>query len=173
MADASLEGYTPEQQAQLARTMAALLNNPDVARDTKRLIKKVDSSVSFADIELQDQFEKLRAEQLEKDKEREEQDRIRRANAEYEKTKERVTSRGFKVEDVEKLMKEKGIASYDTAMEFLDNQSKLAPPTPDSLGRSMELPANAKDINRDPKNWARNEAHAAIDQLRMRRSSLG
>lgn len=165
VASDSLENYSEEQRASLARTALALLNHPDVSKDAKRLIKKIDPKVSFPDVDVEDRFEALREETREEAKKREEAERVRRANEAYEATKQRIADRGFKVEDVEKVMKDKGIANYDTAMEFLENQAQLAPATADSLSHGMEMPSEAQDIMKNPKKWAQNMAHTAVNDL--------
>src|SRR5262249_14513670 len=108
-------------------------------------------------------------EQDEREKKREEQERVQRANKSYEENCARVKARGFKVEDVEKIMKDKGIGNYDTAMEFLENQARLAPPTPDSLGHTMSMPTEQKDIEKNQKKWSLNAMHAAVDELQRMR----
>lgn len=142
----SLENVTEEQRLSLARAMQTLLNNPELARDTKKLLKKANPSLQFPDIDVEDKFEKFREEQGERDKKREEDDRVRRANENYEKLRGKVLEKGFTVEEVEKVMKDKGIANYDTAMEYIEAQRQLAPPTPDSI-MTMEMPANMNDMN--------------------------
>lgn len=142
----SLENVTEEQRLSLARAMQTLLNNPELARDTKKLLKKANPSLQFPDIDVEDKFEKFREEQGERDKKREEDDRVRRANENYEKLRGKVLEKGFTVEEVEKVMKDKGIANYDTAMEYIEAQRQLAPPTPDSI-MTMEMPANMNEMN--------------------------
>lgn len=161
----SLENYSEEQRASLARSMATLLKHPDVSKDVKRLIRKVDPTVSFPDIEVEEKFEQFTTKHREDQRERDEADRVRRSNEQYQATCAKIVERGFKVEDVEKVMKDKGIANYDTAVEFLENQKMLAPATADSLGFSMEMPSEMKDIQKNPNKWAKNMAHAAVDEL--------
>lgn len=161
----SLENYSEAQKESLARTALALLNHPDVSKDAKRLIKKIDPKVSFPDVDVEDRFETLRAEQREETKQRDEADRVRRANEAYQATCAKITQRGFKVEDVEKIMKDKGIANYDTAIEFLENQAQLAPATVDALAHSMEMPSEMADIAKNPRKWAQNMAHNAVNDL--------
>lgn len=171
MANDSLENYTEAQREQLARTALSLLNHPDVSKDAKRLIKKIDPKVNFPDVEVEDRFETFRTEQAEREKKRDEEERVRRANEQYQETCAKIAARGFKVEDVEKLMKEKGIANYETAMDFIDQERRLAPATPDSL-YTMKMPDTMSTIMKEGKNFARNRAHAAIDELgRMRRQA--
>lgn len=165
----SLENVSEDQRLALARAMNTLLNNPEVARDTKRLLKKIDPKLQFPDLEVEDTVQKFREEQAEKDKVRDEADRVRRANESYEQIRGKVTARGFAVDEVEKMMKEKGIANYDTAMEYIDAQRQLAPPTPDSL-MTMEMPSNMNDMNKmGLKKFRLNEGAKALSDVMNQR----
>lgn len=165
----SLENYTEEQRANLARLGHTLLTNPEVAAQTKRLIKKVNPQAQFPDIDIEDRFETLKQEQqAQRDKDHE-AERVRRSNEAYERTRGAVVARGHKIEDVEKVMKDKGIANYDTAMELMEAQQQLAAPTAESL-TSMQMPSETKEIMKDPRGWSNRMAHGAIDELRKRRA---
>lgn len=168
----SLENTTEEQRLSLARAMQTLLNNPEVSRDTKRLLKKVDPKLQFPDLEVDERIAKFEETQREREKEREEAERVRRANESYEQIRGKVTARGFKVEDVETVMKDKGIANYDTAMDFIEAQHRLAPPTPDSV-MTMEMPANMQEMNNmGLKKFRLNEGFKAVsDIIRNRKSA--
>lgn len=165
----SLENYTPEQRDNLARLAVTLSQTPEVSRDFKKLVKKVNPAAQFPDIEVDERFEALKKEQDEREAKRADEERVRRSNDAYEQTRGRVTSKGHKIEDVEKVMKEKGIANYDTAMEYMENAARLAAPTPESLGR-MEMPAETNEILKNPKGWAQKTAHAAVSELMKRRA---
>lgn len=161
----SLENYSEEQRASMARAMHTLLNNSEVSRDTKRLLKKVDPKLQFADLDVDDRIEQFKTEQAEKDRARDEADRVRRANESYEQIRGKVTARGFAVEEVEKVMKDKGIANYDTAMEYIDAQRQLAPSTPDSL-MTMDMPSNMNDMNKmGLKKFRLNEGAKALSEV--------
>lgn len=165
----SLENVPEDQRTSLARAMHTLLNNPEVARDTKRLLKKVDPNLQFPDLEVGDEIARFREEQADKDRKRDEADRVARANDNYEKLRGKVLERGFNVEEVEKVMKEKGIANYDTAMEYIDAQRQLAPPTPDSLV-TMEMPSNMAEMNKQGlKKFRLTEASKAMSEVMQAR----
>lgn len=166
MANDSLENIDEQGRLSLARAMKTLLDNPDVSRDAKRLLKKVDPKLQFPDLEVDDQLAKFREEQAEKDRKREEAERVQRANDNYEKLRGKVLERGFKVEEVETVMKEKGIANYDTAMDFIDAQRQLAPATPDSLGMTMDMPSNMGEMNKvGLKKFRLNEASKVMSEI--------
>lgn len=163
----SLEGLTEGQVQQLAKGMQALLNSQDaeVRKGTQRMLKKIDPKLSFPELEVEDHIEtalkplredneKLRNELKEKDF---------RESVEHQHAN--ILSRGYKVEDVQKLMAERGIVKFETALEVLDMQNRLAPPTPDALAHAgnYSMPENVTDIMKNPAAWARKTAHTIID----------
>lgn len=151
--------------------MMALLKNPEVANDTKRLLKKIDPKLNFPELVVADELDKFRKEQAEKDAAREETERVKQSNASYESTRGRLLAKGFDIKEVEKVMQDRGIANYDTAAEFMENSRKLAAPTPESL-TTMEMPANTDAIQKmGIKKWRTNEASTAVSELiRARRA---
>jgi len=170
-ANPSLEGYTEAQREQLARTAHQLLSSPEVSRETKRLLKKIDPNLQFPDVDMDERFEAFKQEQANKEREREERERVSRSNAEWESACKRMESRGFKVDDVKKVMTDRGILNPDTAMDFMANEAKLAEPTPDSLSYTLELPEHAKEIAKDPNNWAKREAHKVVSEIMRSRAA--
>ena len=93
-ANPSLEGYTEAQREQLARTAHQLLSSPEVSRETKRLLKKIDPNLQFPDVDMDERFEAFKQEQANKEREREERERVSRSNAEWESACKRMESRG-------------------------------------------------------------------------------
>lgn len=165
---ASLEGLTPEQKDALARGMHALLNgDPDTSKATKRALKKIDPNLNFPELEIEEQT----SAQLEAIRQENKALRDSLAEDKFRQSTEaehaRVTQRGFKVADVQKFMTERGIVKFDTAMDVLDMESRLATPTPDSMS-TYDMPAEQKDIFANPTKWARKTAHTLIDQMKKR-----
>lgn len=171
----SLEGLSNDQIKQLASGMQTLLtsNDADTRRGAQRLLKKVDPKLTFPELEqedalaaaikpIQEDNQKLRDEIKERD-----------FRAQVEKDHARVTGRGYKVEDVQKFMQDRGIVNFDTAMEVLDMQNRLASPTPESLatGQPYNMPEEQKDIFANPSKWAREMAHKIIGQNLARKSA--
>jgi hypothetical protein len=155
---------------QLASGMHALLqsNEPEVRRGAQRLLKKVDPKLSFAEIEMEEvvtaAIKPLKEENETLRNQISEKEFAATVRAEHAK----ITSRGFKVDDVQKFMKDRGIVNYDTAMNVLDMEQRLAAPTPDSVSGVYDLPEESKDIFKNPAQWARKMAHDTINQLKAR-----
>ena len=107
--------------------------------------------------ELSRTAEELRQEQRERD-----------FRAETERQHAAIRARGYKVEDVQKFMTERGIVKFDTALEVMDMRNSLAAPTPEALAQhgDYSMPEDQKNIFANPAKWARQKAHAIIDELK-------
>lgn len=77
-----------------------------------------------------------------------------------------VKGRGLKVEDVEKVMMEKGITNHESAVEFIEANSRVAAPaTPArSWDRSAKVPQE-DGLKKNPAEWAREQAAMVIDEF--------
>ncbi len=179
----SLEGFTPEQIEEMADTYRAVLANPETRKAALRATKKVNPGMSIPEIDLEDagraEF-KARDERIEKL-----EDELRRRDAESRVHAERAALRdkGMSAEDiaaVEKLMIDKRIPDYSTAAEFLQNQRQVAEPTPNSMERRPALTVNLPSdplaaLKQGPKglkNWGRDNASAALDEIRSGKIKL-
>jgi hypothetical protein len=163
----SLEDMTEAERN--SEILKRLMNHPEVGREAKRLWKKVEPRANFPDLDLEDQVSaatKALNEKVEKLEQERIEDRVR---ANREANHKRVRDAGFEVEQVEKVMTDEKIANYDTAIKYLQGQSALAPPTPEAV-TPIRMPDNLKDIQKNPAQWARNEAFKAINELKAQRA---
>lgn len=170
----SLEGLTQAQKDALAQGMQALLNgDAETAKATKRALKKIDPKLNFPELDQEDHF----AAQVDAVRKENETLRNELKEKEFKTATEaehaRIRNRGYKVEDVQKLMTERGIVKFDTAMDVLDMEGRLATPTPDSA-TMYDMPG-AKgtaeaDFWKNPQKAARKMAHNIIDQHLKRRA---
>jgi hypothetical protein len=167
----SLEGLNEAQVKQLASGMDALLNSTDaeVRKGAQRLLKKVDPKLNFPEIEMEHAITQA------VDPLRKENETLRNELKEKEFTQtiqkehERIVQRGYKVEDVQKFMKDRGIVNYDTAMSVMDMEQRLAAPTPDAVSGVYDMPESQKEIFKNPAQWARKTAHNVINELTARK----
>lgn len=167
----SLENLSEAQVRQLASGMDALLNSPDagVRRGAQRLLKQVDPKLNFPELELETAIESaVKPLKEDNDKLRNEL-RERDINGGIREQHKAVVARGFKVDDVQKFMTERGIVNFDTAMAVMDMEQRLAAPTPEAVSGVYELPDQQKEIFKNPSQWARRTAHQVIDEIKGRR----
>jgi hypothetical protein len=160
----SLEGLPATQVQQLASGMQALLSCPDaeVRKGAQRLLKKVDPKLNFPELEAEDQIATQLAAIRKENEDLRNNLKERDFTADVREQHKRVVSRGFKVEDVQKFMTERGIVNFDTAMNVLDMEQRLAAPTPEAMAGNYDLPEESKDIFKNPAQWARKTAHNLI-----------
>ena len=170
MADASLEGLSPVQVQQLAKGMSALLNHkdPEIRRGVQRSLKSVDPNLNFPELEQADAIISAVKEVQKTAEELRQEQRERDFRAETERQHAAIRARGYKVEDVQKFMTERGIVKFDTALEVMDMRNSLAAPTPEALAQhgDYSMPEDQKNIFANPAKWARQKAHAIIDELK-------
>lgn len=165
----SLEEMTPEQRD--AQALRKLFSHPEIGPKAKRLYKQVVPDSKFPDIELEDkmgeQTKELKAEiaKLQEDAQTRDITQRRRENH------ERVRAAGLEPDAVEKVMTEEKIASYDTAIKYMKAQNANSRPSPGSGMTPQEMPADWKEIAKNPKQWANREAYKAIDELIAKRTT--
>lgn len=179
---ASLEGYTPEQIEAMAATYQSIVANPETREMALRATKKANPKLAIPELDtkdavaaavkpVQDQLDAMTQERLKKEAE----DRILKA-------RDSLRSQGFSDADVtaiEKMMVDDKIASHESAAKHFRAQQQLAEATPgtvrrDSVNYSLpESPLKALKAGRKGlAAWARNEASAAVDDLRAGRVKM-
>jgi hypothetical protein len=162
-----LENMSDEERNRLASTMNSLLRDPAFRKETLSLVKKKNPNASIPEIDQEDALQKLREEQREEMKAltaKMEKDSIERQWGDLRRS---WKERGLDPDLVQKTMTEKQIADPETAIKYLDMESRSAPPTPSSIAGAgrMKLPDQFNAIMKDPKS-ANEIAHQVIDELR-------
>ena len=175
----SLEGKSVEDIEALAELANALGNNPATRLDFLRLTKKANPTANIPEIDIPiglqgamkphlDRLAQLEAQAVERDT----RDRI------TSQRKQALSVSGITEADmpaVEKLMTDRKILDHTTAAEFHVAQRRMAEPTPSSLTglRTFGKPVmpDLAAFQGNLQAHARNEAYAAIDQLRGRRAT--
>lgn len=173
----SLENATGEDK-ELAELMRGMLKNPKTRRAALQTIKAHSPDTPIPELEVEARMQayaKPAMDELAKMK----ADRIKeQVEGRIEKSRTELKEQGFAKEDIEaieKLMTEKQIPSHATAAEHYSMSKKLAQPAPASL-RTMTntLPIDRKLVEEAGgiKNWARNEAMKAADDIKSGRIKL-
>jgi hypothetical protein len=163
---ASLEEMTPEQRD--ANALRRLFNHPELGIKAKRLYKELDPKANFPDLDIDDRITAATKSQAEKIEALEQQAREGEVLRRREANHAMIRAAGLDVEQVEKVMTDEKILKYETAINYVKGQSALAPPSPQSV-TPIRMPDNMKDIQKNPAAWARNEAFAAINELKAKR----
>ncbi len=167
---ADFEQLSEAHRLALGRAAYKLFQNPEVSREAKKLLMKADATVKFPEIETDDRIDKELKSRDEQIKELATKQIEMEARARRETLHTQAREKGLKPEDVEDAIVKKGIANWDTAMEYVELSQQAAPSTPADYDSAMKMP-DTKELWKDPAKWARGETHKAIDELIKRRKT--
>lgn len=174
----SLEDYSDEER-ELAQLSRQLANDPATRKEFLRLTKKIRPDVPMPEIELEENTNRAlqameeRNLQLEaKLREREAIEELGRRRSQL--LKKRLIESEDDIQEVEKVMLEKGITNHEAAAEYWAWMKQSAQPTP-TIGYNPN-PINKFDLNKFWKNpvaGARDEAAKALMELRKNPKPIG
>lgn len=170
----SLEGKSPEEIEALAMLAQGLASNPKTRNGFLRLTKTANPDTAIPEIDIPNQIGGLMAEPLKRLEaaeaalaQRALEDRVRAQRKEAGISEDELPA-------VERFMVDNRIADHKSAKKFLDQQNRLAEPTPASTGTGMRrfgapVMPDLKATGGDIRAHTYNAAYAAIDELRGRR----
>lgn len=162
----SLENMTEDERNSAA--LKRLFAHPDVGLEAKRLYKKITPDAKFTDLETDD---KLKAQRAETDKEigdLREKLQMQEISSRRKENHEMIRAAGLDPVAVEKVMTDEKIASYDTAVKYVQAQNANVRPSAANV-TPIQMPDNVKDIQKNPAMWARTKAFEAINELKAKR----
>lgn len=174
----SLEDLTPEARDELAQLARQLAENPNTRKDFLRLTKKakpdmpipeleIEEATNAATAKMQNELESLRNQMREKDA-------IEELNRRRNKLKEKgLIQSDEDIEQVEKVMLDKGITNHEAAAEYWSFMKQAATPTPTGYNPSAIKGFNLDQFWKNPVQGARNEAAAALNELRRNPKPIG
>lgn len=177
MSEVSLEGMTPEAINGLALLAKGLSQNQATRDEFLRLTKTANPELNIPEVDIPLKMqgmidaERKQREALEaKIREQEVRDQIKERREALMKDKKLSFEQ---VQEVEKLMTDKGIVNHDTAAEFYMSQQKVAAPTPSvGFGVNTVPKIDAKDFGGSIAQWSRNEAANLISDIRSGKVSV-
>ena len=174
----SLEDLTPEAQYELAMLARQLAENPTTRKDMLRLTKKIKPDLPIPELEIEDYTRSAvdhandRVAQLEaRLREKEALDEL---NSRRNKLKSKgLIDRDEDIEEVEKVMLEKGITNHEAAAEYWRWMQQSAAPTPTGYNPSAINKFDLSKYWRNPIAGARDEAAKALNELRKNPKPIG
>ncbi len=174
----SLEDLTPEARDELALLARQLAENPTTRKDMLRLTKKIKPDLPIPELEIEDYTRSAvdsandRVAQLEaRLREKEAMDEL---NARRNKLKSKgLIDRDEDIEEVEKVMLEKGITNHEAAAEYWRWMQQSAAPTPTGYNPSAINKFDLSKYWRNPVAGARDEAAKALNELRKNPKPIG
>ena len=174
----SLEDLTPEARDELALLAKQLSENPETRKDFLRQVKKVKPEMPIPELEIEDytrnavQHANDRVAQLEA--------RLREKEAldELNSRRNKLKAKGLidndeDIEEVEKVMLEKGITNHEAAAEYWRWMQQSAAPTPTGYNPSAINKFDLSKYWKNPVAGARDEAAKALNELRKNPRPIG
>ena len=174
----SLEDVSYEQRDQLAALMRELSDNPATRKEVLRLTKKIKPDLVIPELEIEEttnnavsesrkELEAIKAKLAEKE-----------ALEDLEKRRNALMRKGVvrseeEIEEVEKVMLEKGITNHDTAAEYWEWMKQTAAPTPTGYNPSAVKQFDLNKYYKNPVGAARDEAAKALQELRKNTRPIG
>src|ERR1700685_1104552 len=128
---ATFEELTEAQIASLAKAGFKMFHSsdPEVSNAAKRALMRADKSVKFADIDAADHVDGQLKKRDDKIDELTNEIRQNEARRRLEEQSAAARARGLDPDEVTKAISERHIASWDTAMEFVELTHRSAQPT--------------------------------------------
>ena len=174
----SLEDLSPDAIHQLALLSRELSENPSTRKDFLRLTKKHKPDMVIPELEIEEKTDSAVQKAEERVKALESKLAERDAVEALEKRRKRIKENGLisdekDVEEVEKVMLEKGITNHDTAAEYWQWMKQAAQPTPSSYNPSPVKQFDLAKYMKNPVQSAREEAAKALTELRKNARPVG
>ena len=177
----SLEDMAPEARDELALLARRLAENPATRKEFLRLTKKATPDLPIPELEIEDTVyaatnqAHARVEQLERKlREKDAMEELNRRRQSL--VKKGKVSDESEIEQVEKIMLERGITNHETAADFHKWMNEQAKPTPSAFSRNV-LDDTARNTLasfwKNPQHAARDEASKAFMELRRNPRPIG
>lgn len=178
---ASLEDLAPEARDELALLARRLAENPSTRKDFLRLTKRANPDLPIPELELEDTVSQANLAAQTRIEQLEAKLRERDAVEELEKRRMALIKKGkvadeSEIEQIEKIMLEKGITNHETAAEYHRHMREAAAPTPMGYNRNVmddTARSTLKAYWNNPQTAARNEAAKAMMELRGKPRPIG
>ena len=174
----SLEDMSFEQRDQMAMLMRDLSDNPATRKDILRLTKKLKPDLVIPELEIEDhtssavqkvqqELEQMRAEK------REQEARNSLNERRMKLMKKGLIQNEDDIEEIEKVMLDKGITNHEAAAEYWQWMKQAAVPTPTGYNPSAVKQFDLGKYYKNPVMAARDEASKALNELRRNPRPIG
>jgi hypothetical protein len=173
----SLEDLSLEQRDELATLMRTLAENPETRKDILRLTKKVKPNMTIPELEIEESTNKALSKAEERVMQLEARLRDKEANEDLERRRQAVIKKGLasedNIEEIEKVMLDKGITNHEAAAEYWQWMKQSAAPTPSGYQPNTMSKFDLSKYWKNPVTGAREEAARALAELRQPRRPIG
>jgi len=167
-----------EQRDQMAMLMRDLSDHPSTRKDILRLTKKIKPDLVIPELDIEDhtssavqkvqqELEQMRAERREQEARNSLNDR-----------RTKLMKKGFiqnedDIDEIEKIMLDKGITNHESAAEYWQWMKQSAVPTPTGYNPSAVAKFDLGKYYKNPVMAARDEASKALNELRRNPRPIG
>jgi hypothetical protein len=174
----SLENLSLEARDELAQLAQTLAENPDTRKDFLRMTKRVKPDLPIPELDIEDYTNRAVNRSEDRVQALEAKLRERDAVEELQKRRQSLMRKGLianesEVNDVEKIMLERGITNHETAAEYHQWMKQAAVPTSTGYNPSAVKQFDLNKYWKNPAAAARNEAMNALNDLRKPQRPIG
>jgi len=174
----SLEDMSFEQRDQMALLMRELSDNPETRKEILRLTRKVKPGLVIPELDIEDHTSSAVSKVYQELEQMKSQKREDDAIADLNKRRMSLIKKGLirdesEIEQVEKIMLDKGITNHESAAEYWDWMKQSAVPTPTGYNPSAVAKFDLGKYYKNPVMAARDEASKALNELRRNPKPIG
>jgi hypothetical protein len=174
----SLEDMSFEQRDQMALLMRELSDNPDTRKEILRLTKRVKPGLVIPELDIEDHTQTAMSAANKRVEDLESKIREKEAVEDLNKRRMSLIKKGLirdesEIEQVEKIMLDKGITNHESAAEYWDWMKQSAIPTPTGYNPSAVAKFDLGKYYKNPIMAARDEASKALNELRRNPRPIG
>jgi hypothetical protein len=167
----SLENVSYEARDELAALARLLSETPETRPDFLRLTKKVRPDVSMPELDIEERTNSMLARAESRVASLEAKLQEKDAIGELERRRSSLVSKGFvksreDIQDVEKIMLEKGITNHEAAAEYHQWMKQAATPTPSGYNSNPMKQFDLTAFRKNPVQAARDVAAQAMAEIR-------
>jgi len=167
----SLENLSLEARDELAALAQTLAENPETRKDFLRMTKRVKPDLPIPELDIEDYTHRAVSKSEERVQALEAKLREKEAVEELQKRRTSLMKKGLisnesEIDDVEKIMLERGINNHETAAEYHAWMKQAAVPTSSGYNPSAVKQFDLNKYWKNPSAAARNEAMNALNDLR-------
>jgi hypothetical protein len=174
----SLEDLSMEARDELALLARQLAENPKTRKDFLRLTKQAKPDLPIPELEIEEHTNKALEAAQKRVEALENKLQERDARSELEKRRDNLRSKGLindekDLEEVEKVMLEKGITNHESGAEYWQWMKQAAAPTPTGYNPGAINKFDLSKYWKNPVTGARDEAARALADLRKNSRPIG
>lgn len=173
----SLEDISLEARDELAALARSLAENPSTRKEFLRLTKKAKPDMVIPELDLEEKTDARLSESSKRVEALEAQLREREIREELERRRSRIVEKGLAekedLDEIEKVMLDKGITNHEVAAEYWAFMKQSAQPTPTGYSPSPFKGFDLAAYTKNPVAAARSEAAKALQELKGPRRPIG